>query len=611
MADVIDLTTPPQPESMGRRPLSPKNTLSTPFPRFTFNDDIDALLALDDTIDKPSGGSILSSELDRGRETGNSRVPSKSASQPVNPLFDLFDDDAIRPSTSAVKDRFNPSKAKVPRASSCGPLESDPIVFTSSAPEAGNADASAVIAIDDEDDDDALVGTENRGKKKDLTALDDLEDLDELLGVSDVDEAPAPPSNGLSSMTANLLARLEKHSSASTGKGSGKRKPRDEDDDDMSDDVIKPKKPVKKGGKSSAAKEEKEARARERAAAKAQRERERELEKERKQRVKEEKARQKKLEADIAEANKLKIDKKESTPEMIIDMASSMRDTSVATQLVEYMKHLGVEYTFFSSSIANIVKWRRKTKAIFNDSVGHWEPCPLFIGNERHVLCLVPAQEFVDMILASDHPGSGVGSLDTHVEKIKSVYVECKPIYLIEGLTPWMKKNRNARNRLYQAEYLRHAEDESVSSQPQARRKGDNTRPVDDDRIEDALLQLQVTHACLIHHTNAAPESAQWIKNFTEHVSTIPYRHERMVNNDSAFCMDTGQVKTGDDKTDTFIKMLQEINRVTASMAHGIVTEYPSVVDLIRAMRVHGSGTLEDVRVCCCPSYLFLFLFFF
>lgn len=71
-----------------------------------------------------------------------------------------------------------------------------------------------------------------------------------------------------------------------------------------------------------------------------------------------------------------------------------------------------------------------------------------------------------------------------------------------------------------------------------------------------------------------------------------------MQGNDSAFCMDVGQVKTGDDKRDTFVKMLQEVNRVTASMAYGVVERYPSVGDLVGGFKNGGVGLLEDVKVC-------------
>lgn len=162
-----------------------------------------------------------------------------------------------------------------------------------------------------------------------------------------------------------------------------------------------------------------------------------------------------------------------------------------------------------------------------------------------------------------------------------------------------MRKNTNARNRAFQAEVLR----QMAEPAPETTRKGrkpkkkTDTPLIDDETVEDALLQLQVAHSCLIHHTAAPPDSAEWIKNFTEHISTVPYRRERQEAQTAAFCMDAGQVKTGTDKHDTFIKMMQEVNRVTAPMAYGIAGKYPCVTNLARGMRIHGAMMLEDIKV--------------
>ncbi|KAJ5492180.1 hypothetical protein N7453_010277 [Penicillium expansum] len=287
-------------------------------------------------------------------------------------------------------------------------------------------------------------------------------------------------------------------------------------------------------------------------------------------------------------------------------MATSLEDSSVGTQTVEFMKRLGVQHTFFTSAIPNVVKWRRKMNATYNRTLRHWEPCPSFIQNEDHVLCLLPAQEFINMITPPrDDEDRERESLEIHVLRIKSAYPDCKPIYLIEGLTALMRKNTNARNRAFQAEVLRQlAETTAPEEQEQTttrrarkpKKKPDATPLVDDETVEDALLELQVTHSCLIHHTTAPTDSAEWIKNFTEHISTVPYRRERQEAHNAAFCMDTGQVKTGVDKQDTFIKMIQEVNRVTAPMAYGIVGQYPCVADLTRGMRMHGAMMLEDIK---------------
>lgn len=69
------------------------------------------------------------------------------------------------------------------------------------------------------------------------------------------------------------------------------------------------------------------------------------------------------------------------------------------------------------------------------------------------------------------------------------------------------------------------------------------------------------------------------------------------MNLNTSFCMDVGQVKTGDDKDDTYVKMLQEVVRVTAPIAYGVAAEYPSVVDLVRGFSTKGPMMLENVKV--------------
>lgn len=489
--------------------------------------------------------------------------------------------------------------------------ESDPIVFTSSAPEPPTAkerqqsrlNKPSVITIDD--DFDEIQDWSDPFKTSPEDPLDKLLD----------DPRPSLKS-AYSDRTAALLVSLrgredtEKKPTTTTisrpKKSTANLKDFDFDfgEDSLSDVPPRPTETSKTKRKPKVDAEEKAAKAREREATREKRKQEKEAEKERKRIEKEEKVKEKQLAADIAEVNKSKIHKKESMPEMIIDMASTFEGTSVGNQVVEYVRTLGAEHTFFDSSMPNIVKWRRKKRSEYNEDAARWEPCQPYIATEDHVLCMLPAQEFVDMVICED----ATQTLDGHVQRLKSSYRNCKPIYLIDGLMTWMRRNQNSRNRAYQAEVLAQVNavnesTEDTSTQSKRKRttkkskKPEDTPLVADDTIEDALLELQVTHNCLIYHTNAAGETAEWIKNFSEHISTVPYRHVQMGNYDgAAFCMETGQVKTGEDKVDTFVKMLQEINRVTAPMAYGITSKYPSAVDLVQAMRKHGPTLLENVR---------------
>lgn len=639
MPDVINLlsSTPPAPPtqrpSNSRTPAAAATAAnSSPRPppsQLTFSDDIDDVFAYDDFHDKPAKKRRVSDESRQQGGLGRDRSRSPGASKS---LFRFSDDEEeglrLPPALGLPSNKNTKEKGSIVLRNV---EESDPIVFTSSAPagepksakkgpvqQRSEIQRTNTITIDsDEDEDNGVAGSgrgavvERRDEIVDFSdQLQPLPDMDKLMEFAKNFDEPSKPTSGplFSNRTANLLASLEsdvgkrtgttgKKTSTTTGRS---RKGKDTaPHENLSDDLVDPPQPKRKTTTEKQTSEDKEAKARNREAAKAQREREKQLEKERKAKLKEEKAKNKQLTADLAQVNKSKVDKKESTPEMIIDIDSSLERSSVGNQAVEFMKRLGVEYTFFSSSIPGIVKWRRKVKATFNEALGYWEPCALHVEPEKHVLCLLTAQDFADMVIA---PADSGESLERHVLKIKATYSSCKPIYLIEGLTAWMRKNHNARNRAYQAEVRRQLtaqpnNNKTTTTTSNRRTKKPETTPtIDDDTIEDALLNLQVTHSCLIHHTAAAPESAEWLKTFTEHVSTIPYRLELMHSNDSAFCMDAGQVKAGEDKKDTFVKMLQEVNRVTASMAYGIVEQYPSVVDLVDGMKGGGSGLLEDVR---------------
>lgn len=261
-------------------------------------------------------------------------------------------------------------------------------------------------------------------------------------------------------------------------------------------------------------------------ASKEQKAREKEEDQERKRILKEEKARDKRIAADLAEVNKSKLDKKDSTPEMIVDLPASIDGQSVDTQIREFLKTLGVDATLYQSPLPNIVRWRRKMKARWNADLDHWEPIErMEIHEEQHVMCLMSAKQFVALATAQNRGED----IDTHVARLKSAYEGCIPIYLIEGLQSWMRKNRTAENRAYQnrVSSLSQSNTDSVpaASQQASKKKKPVSVFVDEDMIEDALLRLQVMNGSLVHHTNASVETAEWVANFTQHISTIPYRY--------------------------------------------------------------------------------------
>ena len=264
------------------------------------------------------------------------------------------------------------------------------------------------------------------------------------------------------------------------------------------------------------------------AAEKARRAKEKEKETERKRLAKEEKAREKQIAADLAEANRSRMDKKLTTTEMIVDLPASIDGQSVDTQAREILKNLGVDTNVYQSPIPNVIKWRRKVDRVYNPERRYWDPLhKTVIQEEKHVMCLMTAKEFVALASASASDVDGQ-DLVTHVLGLKSMFEDCTPIYLIEGLNAWMRKNKMVRNRAYQVAVLNqdvHGENDSGTNEKQAfRRKKPTDQYVDENMVEDALLRLQVINNCLIHHTAATVETAEWVANFTQHISTIPYK---------------------------------------------------------------------------------------
>ncbi|KAI7783248.1 ERCC4 domain-containing protein [Diaporthe eres] len=334
----------------------------------------------------------------------------------------------------------------------------------------------------------------------------------------------------------------------------------------------------------------------------------REAEKRRKQREREESKEQRRREkekaAALAEVNKVRSDKKVTTPEMIVDLPSSM-NPSIRLQVEALLQDMNVQHYPYNSPVNNVVKWRRKVRARFNEDEGYWEPIPVErIEPEKHAMVLMPAAEFVELAL-----GAKGSDLEAHVLRMQRHYEGDQLMYMIEGLTPWMRKNRNVRNRQFQSAVRSAGPDADAaaatapppsSQAPPGRRRKDPKPPpvyIDEDQVEDALLQLQVAHGVIIHHTAAPIETAQWVATFTQHISQIPYRRQRDAANESAaFCMDSGQVRTGDGPADTYARMLQEIVRVTAPIAYGIAGQFPTVGKLVRGLEDEGPLALESIR---------------
>lgn len=298
----------------------------------------------------------------------------------------------------------------------------------------------SILSIDD--DDDPIVWTSSPKQNyvaPNTTAHDrpdkwtSLSDSDESLPdeqwLRAVQQRPAPVRKGLEparsvgsygerAKRTEAVSRVEdKETSRPEARHRSKATTADDRDDTMNGTDTGGKSKHQKARRPKLNDEEKAARAQEKeeakVAAKHRKTREKEEEKERRRLLKEEQARERKKEKDRAEVGKLKLDKKLSTPEMIVDLPISIDGSTVDTQIRESLKNIGVETTSYQSPIPHLIKWRRKVEARVNPQTGHRERLPAKeIDTEKHVMYLMSSNECVELA-TGDVNGSGQSWMNT------------------------------------------------------------------------------------------------------------------------------------------------------------------------------------------------------
>ncbi|KAL1890244.1 hypothetical protein Sste5346_008398 [Sporothrix stenoceras] len=375
---------------------------------------------------------------------------------------------------------------------------------------------------------------------------------------------------------------------------------------------------------------EAEEKRKEREAERERKQKEKEIDKERRKTAadmaKEKKAKEKAEAAAFNDANKSRVDKAVAAPEMIVRLPSTLPQATkeVAQAMLVEVKASHEEWT--SRPVDNVVTWRRKTSNDYRPDLGHWVPVPTRIEDEKHALVVLRGNDFVQLVLARDgdpdiRHQTGGHDLDSHVAAMKRAFAGHTIVYLIEGLNAWKSKNKTIRNRQFVAA-VRGGSDAggggasaaSTSSsttttvRPSQRlgRRGQKQAPqhLDVTLVEDALFDLQIEHSgssdgsgggVLVHETASSLDTARWIKVFTEQIAIARYRQQReeLYAAAASFCMDSGQIATGDDAADTFLLMLQQVGRVTEAIAMGVATRYYTLPKLIQGFADDGPLALE------------------
>ena len=362
--------------------------------------------------------------------------------------------------------------------------------------------------------------------KTTLKTKDGLGEISE----DDLPELGAMLQNGttLSSKTAAILAQISEPKISRRPNSDNPKSITKRLSDTVGLDLAKPVTKNESGRRQRLTSEERELRASRKEAAKEEKQRikntekdkkllQKEAEQERKKQEKALKLQERQKSADLAEINRSKIDRKMTTPEMIVYLPRSIEGNSQDNQIRELIRTGNAEARAHDSAIPGIFKWRQKVTRDFNEELGHWIRADR-IDDCKFVLFLLSGERFSDLASGTDENDE---TIETHVTNIKSLYPDYQVIYMIEGLEAWIKRSRNAQNRAYQAAVRRIDEQERSTQQRQRKQKA---AQADEEAIEEALLELQIAHSCKIQQTLNATETAEYIMSFTQQISLVRHR---------------------------------------------------------------------------------------
>lgn len=270
----------------------------------------------------------------------------------------------------------------------------------------------------------------------------------------------------------------------------------------------------------------------------------------------------------IAAVNRLKKSKKDCTPEIIIDICKEIKKTAIGNHINDIPKALGCTVNYTVMAVPGLVTFRRRCTSRYDANLDHYIPLPEEeIVSESQSIVLMKATQF--QTLAGDPT-----LLSDHVTSVRAARPDAQVLYLIEGVQALIRKGRTAKNRAFTAAVR---SGNTISSSELDSRPDDQ---VDEELLEDALLDLQILHKCLIVHSTSPKDTADHLSVLVSDISTIPYKLDKATQ----FCTEVGQIKTGNDVQDTLEKMLMQ-TRNTQPVARAIAAKYRSIPRLYEALK--------------------------
>ncbi|ORZ03210.1 hypothetical protein BCR43DRAFT_39850 [Syncephalastrum racemosum] len=281
----------------------------------------------------------------------------------------------------------------------------------------------------------------------------------------------------------------------------------------------------------------------------------------------------------LEKANRLGNSRETVLTDMIVDMDTVFAESTRGTLLQEKLREREAEIHITDRQGLYALSWRRRWESEWNDELDAFLPYPdgqKRVKEEHFLLVFLETKDLCDLV------EQGENGLDAWAEKLKESAPRKRIMLMTEGLEIYYRKRRTAKRRDFEQQVLHRLDWSAVDGSGGSNRRRRTQADVDTglgptkDDIESALTYLQFMQDVMLVPTNDQAETIDWMVAMTAEIARAPYR---MVQRRSR----QGPARSGLDASDTWNKMLQEIQLCTPAVAKSVATEYPKLQDLHKA----------------------------
>lgn len=178
------------------------------------------------------------------------------------------------------------------------------------------------------------------------------------------------------------------------------------------------------------------------------------------------------------------------------------------------MEPLGIDTREWTSCLHDTIKFVRKVKGEWDEEAGLFRPCDEYRRDEEWIIHWMKAEKFVDLAVFDE---TGM-ALQFHLGRIRESVSGASMLLVLEGLGTLLSRAKNARGRVHDAAVRTQLGENSRT------KRDERLLELDSEKVEEALIEMQLVHEIRIIQTSSPADSAEWISILAADIASIPYR---------------------------------------------------------------------------------------